>query len=233
MGNTKNILFDFDGNLAVRTSTSSVIYELRDELAIDSTWTLLEPMLVHDYDEPDGLIDLYVQATQLDRHTVAAALKKVNFIERQKEEHNSYVLFSDTLESIQLAIDHGCTVNILSDMNKQWARPNENIKELFSLIPEERRFWSYKFGVTKAGPEFYQQVMNHLGVTSESCVMIGDREERDVIQAKKAGLSDAILLRHHEALAMNKSHFDHLTTDLMDSNTRVAASLKEAVKMTI
>ena len=50
------------------------------------------------------------------------------------------------------------------------------------------------FKITKPDPRYYEQIIAHIGVTAQECIMVGDRIDKDIIPAKQVGMK-TILVR--------------------------------------
>ena len=44
------------------------------------------------------------------------------------------------------------------------------------------------FAITKPDPRYYEQICERIGVAPSSCIMVGDRIDKDIIPAKKLGM---------------------------------------------
>jgi len=62
------------------------------------------------------------------------------------------------------------------------------LRELF-----DETFLSYNLGLIKTDPGFFKRVLDKTGLNSESCIVVGDSIQSDMIAAKNAGIK-AILI---------------------------------------
>jgi len=72
---------------------------------------------------------------------------------------------------------------------------------------------SCNFGQRKPGPEILLEAARRIGVLPERCVYIGDRLDRDVISARRAGFAQVIIRRNPETFAAQQHQFPALTAD--------------------
>ncbi|MFA5077275.1 MAG: HAD-IA family hydrolase [Candidatus Micrarchaeia archaeon] len=68
-------------------------------------------------------------------------------------------------------------------------------------------FVSEDLGVGK-GPGFYRKIAGMVGVKASECVMVGDREEKDIAPARKAGWKAVRVRRKGAKYALGKSDAD-------------------------
>jgi putative hydrolase of the HAD superfamily len=77
-------------------------------------------------------------------------------------------------------------------------------------------FVSEEMGIGKEKTEFYTRIVKKLGTKPEECLMVGDREERDIIPAKKAGIKTFRIFRGKYAKTPGKTTADYSGDNLRD-----------------
>lgn len=75
-------------------------------------------------------------------------------------------------------------------------------------------------GKRKPNPTILLDAAHHLGVAPETCVYIGDRVDRDVAAAHKAGFAQAIILREPRHRKPKDDDISDLTPDRLITNLR-------------
>ncbi|HEY1097017.1 MAG TPA: HAD family hydrolase [Alphaproteobacteria bacterium] len=99
-------------------------------------------------------------------------------------------------------------VALLSDNNELHATYIENnMPDIFTHIPEERRFYSYRLGSQKkSGPKAYQKALDLWGVNAEETLMIDDRiQNKD--GAERLGIHFMLLAKTDDLKARLKNEY--------------------------
>lgn len=99
---------------------------------------------------------------------------------------------------------------------KQW----DKLIRLGIALYFEEVFVSEEMGKEKGIP-FFKKLFTHLRISPHSCVMMGDREDRDISPAKKAGLKTIRVRRGKHANVPSKA--DNVVRDL----SRVPSIIKK------
>ncbi len=73
---------------------------------------------------------------------------------------------------------------------KQW----DKLIRLGLALYFDKVFISEELGASKS-PEFYSKILKSLGCEASECVMIGDREDADIVPAKEAGMKTVRILK--------------------------------------
>lgn len=85
---------------------------------------------------------------------------------------------------------HHIYVATNGDSVKQW----DKLIRLGLALYFDNVFISEEVGVEKS-PEFYSKILKSLNVEPSQCVMIGDREDADIVPAKKVGMKTIRILK--------------------------------------
>ncbi|WP_399935852.1 HAD family hydrolase [Streptomyces kanamyceticus] len=99
-------------------------------------------------------------------------------------------LYSDVRACLQELRDLGVWVGIAGN---QPARAGQDLKSL--RLPVNLVATSAEWGISKPNPKFFETVLATVPFPAEEILYVGDRIERDVAPAKKAGLRAALLRR--------------------------------------
>jgi HAD superfamily hydrolase (TIGR01549 family) len=75
-------------------------------------------------------------------------------------------------------------------------------------------------GKRKPDPAILLEATRRMGIDPDSCAYVGDRIERDVASARKAGFSKAIILRDPQELGVGGRNGSHLVPDHVIDNLR-------------
>ena len=115
-------------------------------------------------------------------------------------------------------VDYGFISNI-------WFPYAQTFSRLYGkLALSELTFFSYKVGLTKPDPSFYRLALASTIETPESCVMIGDSYENDIVPALSLGMK-TIWVQHRKK---KEEHFLHdVESGKLPSPTLIIPSISD------
>ncbi len=87
------------------------------------------------------------------------------------------------LTLLELKKEHGIHIATNGNSIKQW----DKLIRLGISLYFDQVFISEDLGVQKS-PDFFARALKTLGSKPERCIMVGDREDKDILPAKEAGL---------------------------------------------
>jgi len=87
------------------------------------------------------------------------------------------------------------------------------------------RFTQDDFALTKPDPRYYEQMAQRMGVDPRSCVMVGDRIDKDVIPARQTGMKT---IRIRQGLHRNQK--PRVPDEMPDAELAGVAGLAAAVR---
>jgi len=189
---------------------------------------LVLPILTNDYENPDGLVELFMKATSLSKKEIELALREANFFEREENEFRSYKHFSDAIQAVNIAKTMGYEVGIISDVNKQWGRPSAREKALFNLFHPSLIFYSYELRKTKSDPSIFEDIRMIVGL--DAVLKFVDNRERLAQNAVIGGFNDSVVLNHEQLKSMNHE-YDQYPVAERGTTTKVATTLVQAVEL--
>ena len=129
------------------------------------------------------------------------------------------VAFPESREVVLELFRRGYRLGLVSNTTSSVEIP-ALLKELELTGCFETVILSTVVGKRKPNPTILLDAAQHLGVAPESCVYIGDRVDRDVAAAHKAGFAQAIILREPRHRKPKDDDGSDLTPDRLITNLR-------------
>ena len=129
------------------------------------------------------------------------------------------VAFPESREVVLELFRRGYRLGLVSNTTSSVEIP-ALLKELEITGCFETVILSTVVGKRKPNPSILLDAAQHLGVAPERCVYIGDRVDRDVAAAHKAGFSQAIILREPRHRKPKEDELSNLIPDLLVTNLR-------------
>lgn len=101
--------------------------------------------------------------------------------------HDNLVAYEDAIECFKRLHAAGYCLGVVSQ--GYTVKQAEKLVRLRILPYVEKRaiFFSDQMGMSKANPKFYTRAAEKMQVTAKQCIHIGDRPDRDIDPANKAG----------------------------------------------
>lgn len=193
----RTLFVDRDGTISQRTLNVDVIGEIAKDTWMEY-WTLLTSILTKTAETKQALIEVFTAVDRTKEETIIEVLNKLDYIAIATKMKESFIPFSDSYKIIQSIKEQGWKVGIISDADYFFWQPSRAEKELFKLF--DYIAYSHKFGKTKESPRFYAEVCETYWLNPEDCIMLWDRRDRDVDNARKANFWWAYHINHKEIL---------------------------------
>jgi HAD superfamily hydrolase (TIGR01549 family) len=134
-----------------------------------------------------------------------------------REANGLRVIFPESREVVLELFRRGYRLGLVSNTTSSVEVP-ALLKELEITGCFETVILSTVVGKRKPDPAILLDAIQHMGITPEKCAYIGDRIDRDVAAARKAGFSEAIILRDAAQPQTDETRLtpDHIIDNLRD-----------------
>lgn len=223
----KTILLDRDGTLCQRSLRSDIVKLLSSALKVE--YVEFEQILLKNRWESESELIQCIRRTYQDltEQTVLDALNITQFLDRIVEEHKSFTPYSDSIDAITKLKKQGLTIGIVSDAIPPYASASIHEEILFGLV--DHLFFSCNVGATKKTVDMYHKIASEASINLQEAIMVGDNLEKDVLNAQKAGVNNAILIRHEET--ESREIYPHVFATNEVDGIKIITNLQQLVQL--
>jgi HAD superfamily hydrolase (TIGR01549 family) len=127
------------------------------------------------------------------------------------------IVFPETHDVILELFRRGYRLGLVSNTTSSVEVPAA-LKELHLTGCFDAVVLSAVIGKRKPDPAILLDAVRRMGIAPEKCAYIGDRVDRDVAAAHKAGFSEAVILRDPRQIKLEKDDHSHLVPDHVITN---------------
>jgi len=126
-------------------------------------------------------------------------------------QRNSFELYPDAQDAVQKVKGLGLKTSIATTAPRFWFE--RDIKQIIDYI--DFICTGYEAGCEKSNPNMYKRILEHLKVSSQDAVVIGDDIDLDILNPKKLGVRTILLDRNGKS--KNLLEPDAIVSNLNDA----------------